>query len=76
MDETLFNDLVSALNEAIAHEKGDIKLRTTLVDISADISDEEIERNQMFYENFDRLPEPHKVKAINYVNDLLKTAAG
>ena len=72
MDETLFNDLVSALNEAIAYEKGDIELRTSLVNIS----DEEIERNQMFYESFDRLPEPHKVKAINYVNDLLKTAAG
>lgn len=72
MDKSLFSDLVSALNEAIEYEKGNIELRTTVVEIS----DEEIERNQIFYENFDKLPEPHKVKAINYVNDLLQVAGG
>ena len=30
MDDNLFNDLVQGLNEAIAHEKGELTLKTTV----------------------------------------------
>ena len=68
MEKELFDDLVAALNEAIEYEKGNIQLKTTILDIP----DEEIERNQLFFQSFDKLPELYKQKAIKYVDDLLR----
>ena len=68
MEKDLFDDLIAALNEAIEHEKGNIHLKTTVLEIP----DEEIERNQLFLQSFDKLPELYKQKAIKYVDDLLR----
>jgi len=72
VEKELFDDLVSALHESIEYEKGNIQLKTTILEIP----DEEIERNQLFYQNFDRLPEPYKQQAIKYVDGLLQAATG
>jgi hypothetical protein len=42
MEKELFDDLVAALHESIAYEKGDIQLKTTTLEIP----DAEIEKNQ------------------------------
>jgi len=68
MEKELFDDLVTALHESIEYEKGNIQLKTTTLEMP----DEEIERNQLFYQNFDRLPEPYKRQTIKYVDDLLR----
>ena len=72
MEKELFDDLVLAFNEAIEYEKGNIQLKTTALEIP----DEEIERSQLFYFAFERLPEPSKQKAIQYVNELLQASNG
>jgi len=72
MEKKLFDDLVAAFNESIEYEKGNIQLKTTIIEIS----DEEIERNQRFYQNFDKLSEPYKLQAIRYVDDLLQASNG
>ena len=68
MEKELFDDLVVALHESIEYEKGSINLKTTTLEIP----DEEVERNQLFYQNFDKLPEAYKRKAIKYVDNLLR----
>ena len=68
MEKELFDDLIAALHESIEYEKGNINLKATALEIP----DEEIERNQLFYQNFDKLSEPYKRKAIKYVDDLLR----
>jgi len=63
MDKELFDDLVLSLNEAVEYEKGNINLKTTVIEIP----DEEI----LFYHIYNKLSEPNKQKAMNYVAGLL-----
>jgi len=66
MDKELFDDLVLSLNEAIEYEKGNLELKTTVLEIP----DEEI----VFYNIYNKLSESNKQKAMNYVNELLHTS--
>jgi len=70
MDKDLFDDLIASCKEVIDYQKGNIQLKTTVLEMS----DDEIEMNQLFYYNFERLPEQGKKKAIQYVNELLQTS--
>jgi len=70
MEKELFNDLVSALHEAVMFEKGEIQLKTTTLEIP----DEEIEKAQLFFQKFDKLSAQHKQQAIDFVEDLLQTS--
>jgi len=72
MEKELFDDLVTALHESIEYEKGNIQLKTTTLEIP----DGEVERNQLFFQRFDRLPEPCKQQAIKYIDDLLQASIG
>ena len=45
MDKELFDDLVSALHEAIEYEKGNVQLKTTTIEIP----DEEIKKSTLFH---------------------------
>ena len=59
MEENLFNDLVQGLNEAIAHEKGEITLKST-------------ERSTGdFMSIYFRLPEEKKDILMSIANDML-----
>jgi len=68
MDEKLFDDLIESCKEAIEYKKGNLQLKTTVLEIP----DDEIERSQLFYQKFERLPEGSKQKAIQYVDELLQ----
>ena len=70
MDKELFDDLIASCREAIEHKKGNLQLKTTTLEIP----DEEIERSQIFYQNFERLPETSKQKVMQYVDELLQTS--
>jgi len=62
----LFDDTMQGLQEALAHAKGEIQLRTFTITID----DEEIIRNHAFMQEFYKLPESSKMKAIEYVREL------
>jgi len=63
---TVFEDTMQGLQEALAHARGEIQLRTSTVTVD----DEEIIRNHTFIQDFYKLPESSKVKAIEYVREL------
>jgi sulfatase maturation enzyme AslB (radical SAM superfamily) len=66
MSNKVFDDTMQGLQEALAYAKGEIELRTFTVTVD----DEEIERNHTFIQDFYKLPETSKVKAIEYVREL------
>jgi len=63
---SVFEDTMQGLQEALAHARGEIQLRTFTVIID----DEEIIRNHAFMQDFYKLPESSKMKAIEYVREL------
>ena len=67
---SVFEDTMQGLQEALAHARGEIQLRTFTVTID----DEEIIRNHTFIQDFYKLPESSKVKAIEYVRELAQQA--
>ncbi|MCL2188661.1 MAG: hypothetical protein FWC16_04845 [Defluviitaleaceae bacterium] len=66
MDNNVFDDTLQGLQEALAYAKGETALRTFTVTVD----DAEIERNHIFIQNFYKLPEPSKIKAIEFVREL------
>ena len=73
MEKQLFDDLMESVQQAIDYERGD---KTRARSVYVEIEDEEIIRNHAFMQDFYKLPEPSKVKAINYVAELLDAATG
>ena len=72
MEENLFNDLIQSLNEAAAYAKGDkTKGRSMIVSIS----DEEVELDQMIFQQLEKLSIENKEKVIKYANELLQATA-
>ena len=69
MEKELFGELIQSLNQAVTFEKGDI---TQARAVTRTITGEEIERSQVFYENFSKLTEVGKEKAMQYVDELLQ----
>jgi len=64
MEKELFDDLVTALNEAIEHEKGNIKLRSHIIETPAEKIDE------LFIEKFKKLSDINKLEAMKIVDKL------
>jgi hypothetical protein len=62
MEKELFDDLIASCNQAIEHEKGNIKLKSTVVTIP----DEEIEA----INKFNRLSKKDKHTAMIFINEL------
>jgi len=62
MEKELFDDLIASCNEAIEHEKGNIKLKSNVVTIP----DEEIEA----ISRFNRLSKKNKHIAMVLINEL------
>ena len=73
MEKKLFNDLMQSLNEGLEYVKGDVAKGRSMV---VTIPDDEIERSQIFFQKFERLPETSKQKAMQYVDELLQTTSG
>jgi len=72
MDKNLFDDLITACNEALAYKRGEIQLKTTTLNIP----DDEIGSSQLLFQKIEMLPETEKQKAIQYVDNLIQAAAG
>jgi len=71
MEKTLFTDLIQSLNEAISYANGDISQGRSKI---VTIPDDEIEINQMIYQQICKLSKENKVKIISYANDLLQAS--
>ncbi|MCL2197484.1 MAG: hypothetical protein FWB80_01035 [Defluviitaleaceae bacterium] len=68
MRKELFDELVAACNEAIEHERGNIKLESNTVTIP----DDEIEISQLFFQKFSNLSQPNRKKVNQYIDELLQ----
>jgi len=68
MDKELFDDLIAACEEAIEHEKGNIRLKSNIVSIP----DEEIEMHQLLFHKVSSLSQPDKQRLIEYADELLQ----
>ena len=62
MDKELFDDLIASCKEVIEYQKGNIQLKTTVLEIP----DEEIS----FYSEYRKLSDVNKIKAMAYVSGL------
>ena len=69
-NSTVFDDIMEGLKEIKEYQKGNIQLKTTILEIP----DEELEKSRLFYHNFQSLPNASKEKAIQYVEELLQAA--
>ena len=71
MDKELFDDLIQSLGEAVSYAKGDkTKGRSMVISIPGEM----LEAEHMFFDNFTKLPDSSKQKAMQYVNELLHAA--
>ena len=70
MEKELFDDLIASCKEVIEHKKGNIKLKTTVVEIP----DEEIEMDQMIYLKVNKLSRENKEKIMRYAEELLNAS--
>ena len=61
---SVHKDTLQGLQEALEYARGDIQLKTTVVEVP----DEEIK----FYSVYGKLSETNKIKIMNYANDLLQ----
>ena len=66
MDKTLFDDLILSLNEAVEYEKGNITLKSTIVEIP----DEDINAK------FSQLPDDVKRAILIIIDNTLKINKG
>ena len=64
MEKELFDDLISSLNEAIEHERGIIKLRTSVRETDDETIDE------VFFERYKKLSQLDKLEAIRVIDRL------
>jgi len=67
MDNDLFEDLITACNDALEYEQGNLILNTRTISIS----DDEWEESQQLFRNFKLLPRHNKKKVIQYINELV-----
>jgi len=72
MEKELFDDLIASCKEAIEYKKGNIELKTTVVEIP----DEEIEMDQMIYLKVNKLSKENKQKIMQYAEELLNVSNG
>jgi len=63
---SVHDDTLQGLQEALEYTRGNLQLKTTVVEVS----DEEIK----FYSVYGKLSETNKIKLMNYANNLLHTS--
>ena len=71
MDKDLFDNLIKSLGEAVSYAHGDKTKGRSMV---VSIPDEELEAEHNFFNNFTKLPDTSKQKAMQYVDELLRAA--
>ena len=68
MDKELFDDLIQSCNEILEYQKGNIKLKTTRIEIS----DDEVEK--IIVQQLGKLSQENKLKVMQYTNELLQAS--
>ena len=68
---TVREKTLQGLEEALAYIQGD---KTKARSVFVKVEDEIVERNHAFIQDFYKLPEPNKIKAIEYVRELAMRA--
>ena len=63
-----FSDMIEALLEVEEHMKGNIKLKSNIIEVP----DEELSDNARLYCKFETLSQDNKLKVIKFVDDLLQ----
>jgi hypothetical protein len=71
MEKELFDNLVLSLEQAIEYEKGD---KTKGRSVFIEISDEELEQKQLFWQKVESLSEPNRQRVAGYVDGLLQAS--
>jgi len=70
MEKELFDDLIQSLNEAVSYANGDTtKGRSKTVTIP----DDEVEMDQLIFQQLVKLSVENKAKIVRYANELLQT---
>ena len=64
MEKELFDDLIQSCNEVIEYQKGNIQLKTSIVDVP----NEEV----VLFNLYSKLTDANKVKVIDYASTLLR----
>jgi len=72
MEQSLYNDLIQSLNEAVAYANGDETQgrKTTII-----IPDDEAEMDQMIFQQLVALSTENKEKVIRYANELAQASS-
>ena len=66
MDKELFDDLIASCQEVLEHKKGNLQLKTTVLEVS----DEDMDENLLLWHTIVELPASKKQKLAMYVNEL------
>jgi len=72
MEQVLFDDLIQSLNEAVLYANGDKEQGRSVI---INIPDDEVEMDQLIFQQLEKLSVENKVKVIRYANDLLRTTS-
>jgi len=72
MEKELFDDLIAACHEAIAHEKGKIKLKSNVVTIP----DDDVDFSYLIYQKIAGMTDSNKQRVAGYVDGLLQATNG
>jgi len=70
MDKDLFNELIESCKEAIEYQKGNLQLKTTVMEIP----DNELDMEQLLYNKASKLSAPDKQRLIMYADELLQAS--
>ena len=73
MENELFTDLLQSLGEAVEYAKGDKKKGRSM---TVTVPDEEVEMDQMIFQQIGRLSIENKQKIIRYANELMQASNG
>ena len=72
MEKELFDDLIQSLDEAVTYAKGNVAKGRSK---SITITDDEVEMDQLIFQQIVKLSMENKVKIVRYANELLQTSS-
>jgi len=72
MEQLLYNDLIQSLNEAVAYAKGDETQGRKAIVI---VPDDEVEMDQMIFQQLVSLSTENKEKVIRYAYELAQASS-
>jgi len=71
MEKVLFDDLIQSLNEAVSYEQGDKTQGRSVINT---IPDDELEMDQLIFQQLVKLSTENKAKVIRFANELIQAS--